>query len=354
MTTITDTVRSPLAAGTAVLRASELRSELPTENGTLRAVDGVSFTLRAGRTLGLVGESGSGKSLTSRMLLRLNPPSFRETGEVLLSGDEPLDIMELRRDGPVIRSVRGRRIAMIFQEPMTAFSPLYTIGNQIMEMILLHRTDDRSEARAICLEMLNKVGIADAERRIDQYPHEFSGGMRQRAMIAMALSCDPEVLIADEPTTALDVTIQAQVLDLMRGLQRELGMAILFITHDLGIVAEMCDDVAVMYLGRIVEHAPVREIFRRPRHPYTRGLLDAIPKLGRGRTARLASIEGTVPQAIDLPPMCGFFDRCPVRIPGLCDARDPEEVRVGDEHTVRCERHGPDAPADDSEKEANA
>ncbi|WP_156759216.1 ABC transporter ATP-binding protein [Microbacterium karelineae] len=343
MTTITDTARPALAAGTAVLRATNLCSELPTENGTLRPVDGVSFTLRAGRTLGLVGESGSGKSLTSRMLLRLNPKGFRETGSVVLEGDEPIDLMELRRDGPAIRSVRGRRVAMIFQEPMTAFSPLYTIGDQIMEMILLHRTDDRREARRICLDMMRKVGIADAERRIDQYPHEFSGGMRQRAMIAMALSCGPEVLIADEPTTALDVTIQAQVLELMRQLQRELGMAILFITHDLGIVAEMCDDVAVMYLGRIVEHAPVREIFRRPRHPYTRGLLDAIPKLGRGRKARLASIEGTVPQAIDLPPMCGFFARCPVRIPGVCDVRDPEEVRIGSDHTVRCERHAPGA-----------
>lgn len=337
MTLITPQERTIPAAGIVVLEARSLRAELPTEHGTLRAVDDVSFTLRAGQTLGLVGESGSGKSLTSKMLLRLNPKSFRESGEALLAGeDDDIDLVSLRRDGALIRSIRGRRIAMIFQEPMTAFSPLYTIGNQIIEAILLHRTDDRREARRICLEMLTKVGIADAGRRIDQYPHEFSGGMRQRAMIAMALSCEPEILIADEPTTALDVTIQAQVLELMRDLQAEFGMALLFITHDLGIVAEMCDEVAVMYLGRIVEQAPVRDIFHRPQHPYTRGLLDSIPKLGRGRTERLRSIAGTVPQAVDMPPMCGFFDRCPQRIEGVCDSAVPRQFDIGPAHTVRC------------------
>ena len=339
---------TPMTLGAPVLEARDLTASLPTDQGLLEAVNGVSFTLRAGRTLGLVGESGSGKSLTSKMLLRLNDKKFRETGTIALaasptSGEEidadEIDLMSLRTDGPVIRSIRGRRIAMIFQEPMTAFSPLYTIGNQIMEVILLHRTSDPARAREICLEMMRKVGIADAERRIDQYPHEFSGGMRQRAMIAMALSCEPDILIADEPTTALDVTIQAQVLDLMRSLQDEYGMAILFITHDLGIVAQVCDEVAVMYLGRIVEQAPVRDIFHNPQHPYTQGLLASIPRPGLKRTERLASIPGPVPQPIGLAPSCGFASRCAKRIEGVCDARIPATTDLGGDHTVRCFLH---------------
>ncbi len=325
-----------------VLEVEDLRVHVPTEEGLLKAVDGVSLTLEAGRTLGLVGESGCGKSLTSKTVLRLNPADFTETGRVLLVGDddeEDQELISLRRDGEVLRSVRGRRIAMIFQEPMTAFSPLYRIGNQIIEAILLHRTRDKAEARDICIEMMRKVGIADAERRIDQYPHEFSGGMLQRAMIAMALSCNPDILIADEPTTALDVTIQAQVLELMKDLQQEFGMAILFITHDLAVVAEMCDEVAVMYLGKIVERAPVRELFHRPKHPYTRGLLDSIPKLGLGGQ-RLRTIEGTVPKPIDRPAMCGFYERCADRIEGVCDQRDPIEIAVGSQHTVNCFLYG--------------
>nr|WP_192756188.1 ABC transporter ATP-binding protein [Actinopolymorpha pittospori] len=333
------------ATGTTVLTVEDLRVHLPTENGLLKAVDGVSFTVKAGMTLGIVGESGSGKSLTAKTLLRLNPKDFQESGRVTLhrtATDEELDLLELRRDGSVIRTVRGRRIAMIFQEPMTAFSSLHTIGDQIMEAILLHRTQDRAVAREVCLEAMKKVGIADAERRIDQYPHEFSGGMRQRAMIAMALSCEPEILIADEPTTALDVTIQAQVLELMKQLQRETGMAIVFITHDLAVVAEMCDEVAVMYLGSIVEHAGVREIFKAARHPYTRGLLRSIPRLGMGRSERLFAIEGTVPQAIDMPPMCGFAERCPQRIDGICDTVVPRTLTIGPQHTVRCVLHDPE------------
>ncbi|HEX7352620.1 ABC transporter ATP-binding protein [Brachybacterium sp.] len=335
---------APPALGRTVLEVEELRIHLPTENGLLKAVDGVTFALQVGRTLGLVGESGSGKSLTAKTLLRLNPPQFRESGRITLQGtaqDEEVDLLELRRDGPAIRSVRGRRVAMIFQEPMSAFSPLYTIGDQIMEAVLLHRTADRDEARTICLEMMRKVGIGDAGRRIDQYPHEFSGGMLQRALIAMALSCEPEILIADEPTTALDVTIQAQVLELMRELQQEFGMAILFITHDLAVVAEMCDDVAVMYLGAIVEQAEVRELFRHPRHPYTQGLLRSIPRLGAGRSERLFAIEGTVPQAIDMPPMCGFADRCTQRIEGVCDTARPVRVEIAPRHAVRCFLHDP-------------
>lgn len=348
--TIAPTEQSTVpAAGTTVLDVEDLRVHIPTENGLLKAVDGVDFTLQAGRTLGLVGESGSGKSLTARTLLRLHPDSFTEAGRIHLhetAAEDGLDLLGLDRKGPVIRDVRGRRIAMIFQEPMTAFSPLYTIGNQIIEAILLHRTPEKNEAREICLEMLRKVGIADAERRVDQYPHEFSGGMLQRAMIAMALSCNPEILIADEPTTALDVTIQAQVLELMKELQDEFGMAILFITHDLAVVAEMCDEVAVMYLGKIVEHAPVRDIFKNPKHPYTRGLHASIPKLGMGRGARLQAIEGVVPQAIDMPAMCGFYARCQDRIEGVCDTQTPLTLTLGTDHTVRCFLYDDDAGSD--------
>ncbi|WP_114853975.1 ABC transporter ATP-binding protein [Brachybacterium sp. YJGR34] len=331
-----------------VLSVEDLTVHLPTEHGLLRAVDGVSFQVRAGRTLGIVGESGSGKSMSAKTLLRLNPGRFRESGRVRLHGTDgsgDLDVMELDRDGPMIRAVRGRRIAMIFQEPMTAFSPLHTIGEQIMEAILLHRTSDRAEAREICLEWMLRVGIGDAARRIDQYPHQFSGGMRQRAMIAMALSCEPEVLIADEPTTALDVTIQAQVLELMQDLQAETGMAIVLITHDLAVVAGTCDEVAVMYLGRIVEQAPVRELFADPQHPYTRGLLRSIPRLGMRRDERLHAIEGTVPQAIDLPPMCSFRGRCTDRIEGVCETAEPRLLELTEAHHVRCFLHDPEAPA---------
>lgn len=270
-----------------VLTVEDLAVHVPTEHGLLRAVDGVSFEVRAGRTLGIVGESGSGKSLTAKSLLRLHPAAFRESGRVLLhgadgsgaDGTDALDIMELRRDGPMIRAVRGRRIALIFQEPMTAFSPLHTIGDQIMEAILLHRTADRAEARDICLEWMLRVGIGDAQRRIDQYPHEFSGGMRQRAMIAMALSCEPEILIADEPTTALDVTVQAQILDLIAELGRRHGMAVLLITHDLGVVAEVADRVVVLNRGSAVETGDVMDVLTDPADDYTRALLRATPRL---------------------------------------------------------------------------
>ena len=232
----------------------------------MHAVDGVDFEIHKGQTLGLVGESGCGKSLTSRALISINPKECETTGDITFmspsEAGKPVELLSLNPNGRQIRSIRGRRIAMIFQEPMTAFSPMYTIGNQLMEAILMHRTKNKKEAKKIALEMLSKVGISDQEKRFDQYPHEFSGGMRQRAMISMALSCNPELLIADEPTTALDVTIQAQVLELMKALQQEFGMAILLVTHDLGIIAEMCDEVAVMYLGKIVEQAPVKELLQ--------------------------------------------------------------------------------------------
>jgi peptide/nickel transport system ATP-binding protein len=281
-----------------LLEINNLKVHINLDEGVLKAVDGVSFSLEKGKTLGLVGESGCGKSLTSKAIIGINPKNCITTGEILLNtGEEKkfVNILELKSDSKEIRAIRGGRISMIFQEPMTAFSPLYTIGNQIMENILIHRTGNKKEAEQIALETLERVGITDVKRRLYQYPHEFSGGMRQRAMIAMALSCNPELLIADEPTTALDVTIQAQVLELMKHLQKEYGTAILFITHDLGVIAEMCDEVAVMYLGKIVEKAAINEIFSNPKHPYTRGLLKSIPKMGKKINERLYSIEGSVP-----------------------------------------------------------
>jgi peptide/nickel transport system ATP-binding protein len=323
-----------------LLSVQDLKIQIRMDAGTLSAVDGVDFEIKKGKTLGLVGESGCGKSLTSRAIIAINPKECETSGSIVLQpgadhSSKPVDLLKLDPRGRQIRSVRGKRISMIFQEPMTAFSPMYSIGNQIMEAILTHRTKNKREAKQIALEMLSKVGISDEAKRFEQFPHEFSGGMRQRAMIAMSLSCNPELLIADEPTTALDVTIQAQVLELMKELQKELGMAILLVTHDLGIIAEMCDEVAVMYLGKIVEQSTVKEIFNNPKHPYTKGLLHSMPKLGL-KSKRLESIEGTVPLALNMPPMCGFFDRCKDRIPGICDKQAVPVTRVSPEHTVRC------------------
>ncbi|WP_028609125.1 ABC transporter ATP-binding protein [Paenibacillus harenae] len=334
-----------------LLRVRDLKIRIQMDNGVMNAVDGVDFEIRKGKTLGLVGESGCGKSLTSRALLSINPKECETSGTVAyLSSSEPgaagkpLNLLSLDPNGRQIRSIRGRKIAMIFQEPMTAFSPMYTIGNQITEAILIHRTRNKKEAKKIALEMLSKVGISDQEKRFDQYPHEFSGGMRQRAMISMALSCNPELLIADEPTTALDVTIQAQVLELMKTLQQEFGMAILLVTHDLGIIAEMCDEVAVMYLGKIVEQAPVKEIFHNPKHPYTKGLLRSMPRLGGNKSKRLDSIEGAVPIPVNMPPMCGFYERCKDRMEGICNAQSVPATQISGSHTVRCflysDQHG--------------
>ncbi|GGG59208.1 ABC transporter ATP-binding protein [Paenibacillus radicis (ex Gao et al. 2016)] len=324
-----------------LLSVQNLSIKIKMDNGTMNAVDGVDFEIYKGKTLGLVGESGCGKSLTSRSIISINPKECETTGEIVYNSDSEawlnqLNLLSLKPAGKQIRSIRGRKIAMIFQEPMTAFSPMYTIGNQMMEAIRIHRTRNKKEAKKIALEMLAKVGISDQEKRFDQYPHEFSGGMRQRAMISMALSCNPEILIADEPTTALDVTIQAQVLELMKKLQSEFGMAILLVTHDLGIIAQMCDEVAVMYLGKIVEQAPVKEIFANPKHPYTKGLMKSMPRLGGGKTKRLDSIEGSVPIPIDMPPMCGFYDRCKDRIEGVCNMNTVPKTRISDQHSVRC------------------
>jgi len=324
-----------------LLSVKDLKIQIQVDGGVMKAVDGVDFEIRKGRTLGLVGESGCGKSLTSRAIMAINPKECETSGQIEYVSTEgkpnqSVDLLSLNPRGKEIRAIRGRKISMIFQEPMTAFSPMYSIGNQIMEAVLIHRTKNKKEARAITLDMLSKVGISDQEKRFEQFPHEFSGGMRQRAMISMALSCNPELLIADEPTTALDVTIQAQVLELMKSLQQEFGMAILLVTHDLGIIAEMCDEVAVMYLGKIVEQGTVKEIFSNPKHPYTRGLMRSMPRLGGNKSERLESIEGSVPLPVNMPPMCGFYDRCPERIEGVCNKRSVPNTEISDGHTVRC------------------
>src|SRR5512144_1525 len=292
---------------TPLLAVRDLRTHFASDQGEFRAVDGVSFTLQAGRTLGLVGDSGCGKSVTALSIMGLvpQPPGRIAGGEVMFDG---VDLLRLPPDA--MRELRGDRIAMIFQEPMTSLNPVFTIGDQITEGILRHRRTNAADAKARALEMLRRVRIPSPERRYDDYPHRLSGGMRQRVMIAMALACGPKLLIADEPTTALDVTIQAQILDLMRTLRDETGAAIILITHDLGVIAELADDVAVMYAGRIVEHAPVRALFANPQHPYTIGLLGSIPKLHVAQE-RLAAIEGQVPNPHHPVRGCAFHPRCP-------------------------------------------
>ncbi|MBQ3169441.1 MAG: ABC transporter ATP-binding protein [Clostridia bacterium] len=346
-----------------VISVKNLKVNIKMDEGLLTPVRGVDFEIRPGETLGLVGESGCGKSLTSKAILAINEKKCTSEGEILFRDEngEVVDILALDRlsrkkrfslkkvsdsaNGPAIkrkqairalRGIRGKQISMIFQEPMVAFSPMYTIGNQINEATLLHITKDKEKAKQISLEMMRLVGIANAEKRFDQYPHEFSGGMLQRALISMALVCRPRLLIADEPTTALDVTIQAQILELMKELQKELHTAILFITHDLGTVAKMCDRVAVMYLGKIVETGTASEIYKNPIHPYTKGLMGSVHKIGSLKADRLFSIEGTVPLALNLKPGCGFYDRCQERIEGVCDRIDPENMCVGGSHCVAC------------------
>jgi len=323
---------------TPIIQVRDLNVHIKMDEGTLTPVRGVSFDIAPGETLGLVGESGCGKSLTSKAILAINDKKCQTSGEILFrdENDNIINILDLDPRGKQIRDIRGRQISMIFQEPMVAFSPMYTIGNQINECTRLHITKDKKASKEITLEMMNKVGIANATKRYDQYPHEFSGGMLQRALIAMALVCKPRLLIADEPTTALDVTIQAQILELMQQLQEELKMAILFITHDLGTVAKMCDRVAVMYLGKIVEQGTAEEIYKQPSHPYTAGLMGSVHKIGTHKAERLFSIEGTVPLALNLKPGCGFCDRCTQRIEGTCDVSDPPVVSLGGTHSASC------------------
>jgi peptide/nickel transport system ATP-binding protein/oligopeptide transport system ATP-binding protein len=315
-----------------VLEVRDLRTSFFTEEGEVRAVDGVSFGIAAGKTLGIVGESGCGKSVTSLSIMRLvaEPPGRIVGGEIRYQGKDLLKLSQAE-----MRKIRGNEISMIFQEPMTSLNPVFTIGNQIREAIELHQDLSRSAIRDKAVEMLKLVGIPSPEKRVDDYPHQLSGGMRQRVMIAMALSCDPSVLIADEPTTALDVTIQAQILDLLRDLQQKTGLALILITHDLGVVAEVADDVAVMYAGKIVEQGAVREIFKNTRHPYTRGLLNSIPT---PQKKRLEAIPGIVPDLLKLPRGCRFQERCTFVI-DQCKGVEPELRGVGQTgHEIRCVR----------------
>ena len=323
-----------------ILEVKDLHVDIHMSEGLLTAVRGVNFEMKKGETLGLVGESGCGKSLTCKAILGINDKKCVSSGQILFDsaqhGEVELIGLANEKKNDKIRSIRGKEISMIFQEPMVAFSPMYTIGNQINEATRLHITKDKKKSKEISMEVMRKVGIANVEKRYNQYPHEFSGGMLQRALIAMALVCNPKLLIADEPTTALDVTIQAQILELMKELQKDFDTSILFITHDLGVVAKMCDRVAVMYLGKIVESADAKEIYANPQHPYTRGLIGSVHKIGSKKEDRLFSIEGTVPLAMNLPVACGFYDRCDARIEGLCDKADPELVEVAPGHMIAC------------------
>jgi len=311
------------------------------DEGTVRAVEGVDLVIPRGTTLGLVGESGCGKSVTALSILRLiSPPGRIVAGRITLHRDgQTIVLTDLPEEGREIRQIRGKEISMIFQEPMTSLSPVHTIGNQIVEAITLHTPLRGKQAWAHAVEMLARVGIPDPSRRAKQYPHELSGGMRQRAMIGMALACRPSLLIADEPTTALDVTIQAQILDLMRQLQADLDMAILLITHDLGVVAEMASDVAVMYCGRIVEHAPTAAIYSDPLHPYTQALLRSIPGRGTDRKSRLHVIRGSVPEPFERVPGCPFHPRCELAEAGMCDVGEaPPLIEARPGHCVACHR----------------
>jgi peptide/nickel transport system ATP-binding protein len=314
------------------------------DEGTVRAVEGVSFDIERGNTLGVVGESGCGKSVTSQAIMQIVPsPGRIVDGDIFYyryypdGSSEQIEITKLDPRGAEIRSIRGNEIAKIFQEPMTSLSPVHTIGNQIMEAIILHQEVDKAVARDKAIEMLDHVGLPQPAQRIDYYPHQLSGGMRQRAMIAMALSCNPSLLIADEPTTALDVTTEAQILELMKGLQQEFGMAIMFITHNLGVIAEMADDVVVMYLGKEVELAPVDDTFYNPYHPYTRDLLRSIPRIGRKSTERLHTITGSVPDPYNIPKGCPYHPRCRDFMAGKCEIdQEIPFFEVGPNHRVRC------------------
>jgi peptide/nickel transport system ATP-binding protein len=316
----------------ALLEVQDLHTYFRTDDGIVKAVDGVNFTVEKGKTLGIVGESGSGKSVTCLTIMGLNPRRTAITsGQALFKGDDLLKMSQRR-----LRDIRGNDMAMIFQDPMTSLNPVHTVGRQLIEAILLHRDVTKKAARSRALELLKAVGIPRADRRIDDYPHQFSGGMRQRVMIAMALVNDPDLLIADEPTTALDVTTQAQILQLMKRLQQEFGSAIIMITHDLGVVAETADDVVVMYAAEVVEKAPVEEIFNRPRMPYTWGLLGSLPRLDAD-VERLVQIPGQPPSLLTPPSGCRFHPRCPY-VMNVCRAEDPplEPVPGIDGHFAAC------------------
>jgi peptide/nickel transport system ATP-binding protein len=323
-----------------LLEVKNLKTYFLMDEGTVKAVDGVDFVVKRGSTIGIVGESGCGKSVTAMSILQLiDKPGRIVDGEILLyreSGSGAVDLARLGEQSIEMRMIRGDSIAMIFQEPMNSLSPVHTIGNQIIEAIMLHRQVSKEAARAHAIELLGLVGIPRPEQRIDAYTFQLSGGMRQRAMIAMALSCNPLLLIADEPTTALDVTTQAQILELIRSLQHQMGMAVMLITHDLGVVAETCEEIVVMYLGEVVEQASVDSLFHDPKHPYTQALLRSIPRLGAGRTQQLNPIEGAVPDAFNRPSGCPFHPRCEQFMAGKCDVIHPDLIRLADGRGVRC------------------
>jgi oligopeptide transport system ATP-binding protein len=316
----------------ALLQVKNLKTQFFTQDGVVKAVDGVSFDLSEGGTLGIVGESGCGKSVTVLSVMRLipQPPGKIVGGEVIFDG---LDLVKVSDEQ--IRRVRGNKIAMVFQDPMTSLNPVLTINQQISEALELHLGMNKAEARKRTIELLEIVGISEAAQRVDDYPHQFSGGMRQRSMIAMALSCSPQLLIADEPTTALDVTIQAQIIELVKRLQKELGMAVIWITHDLGVVAGLCQRVIVMYAGHIIEQANIKELYSNPSHPYTLGLLGSIPRLDAVRKSKLTPIEGLPPDLIDAPPGCPFVPRCAYAI-DICTQERPALRTVAPEHQIAC------------------
>ena len=326
-----------------LLSVRDLKTYYFQDEGTVRAVDGATFDVHMGRTLGVVGESGCGKSVTARSILRLIEKNGRIVGGTIIyhrrMGSEQeteLDLAVLDAKGQEMRSIRGGEIALIFQEPMTSFSPVHTIGAQIVEAIRLHQEVSEKEAYTRAMDALHRVGIPLPEQRMEEYRHQLSGGLRQRAMIAMALSCDPRLLIADEPTTSVDVTTQAQILDLLRDLQRDSGMAIMFITHNLGVIAEMADDVVVMYLGRVIEKASVDELFHAPKHPYTTALLRSIPGTRSVPKERLPTITGSVPHPYERPEGCPFHPRCEHRMPGLCDLKVPRLMPISEDQEVSC------------------
>ncbi|MCB0095396.1 MAG: ABC transporter ATP-binding protein [Caldilineaceae bacterium] len=325
-----------------ILSVRNLKTYFHQDEGIVRAVDGASFDIYPGRTLGIVGESGCGKSVTARSILQIVDKGGRiEGGEILLrrangtGQNDILDLAKLKPDSRQARAIRGSEIALIFQEPMTSFSPVHTVGSQIMEAILLHQPVSTREARDQAIETLRLVGMPKPEKTIDNYPHQLSGGMRQRAMIAMALACNPKLVIADEPTTALDVTIEAQILELLKDLQNEFGMAIMYISHDLAVVGGVADEIIVMYLGLVMEHASAEQLFENPRHPYTQALLRSIPTID-GTLERLATIQGAMPSPFTEHMGCPFFTRCDQRVPGACDVRRPPIVEVEPGHKVRC------------------
>ena len=325
-----------------LLEVKNLKILFKTDEGIITAVDGIDFSVKRGQTLGIVGESGSGKSVSTWSIMRLLPKNsiidknssikfHRKSGKVV-------EITKLRANSRELRKIRGGEVALIFQEPMSSFSPVYTVGNQIMEAVLHHRDVSKEEAQEIAIDMLDRVGISNPGQRFKQYPFELSGGMRQRAMIAVALSMNPSLLIADEPTTSLDVTIQAQILELMNELQEDLGMSIIFITHNLGVIAQVADEIEVMYLGKILERGTTKEIIQQPQHPYTQALLRAIPRLDR-IGERLTAISGDIPSPLSRPTGCPFYTRCEKVMPGICDVEMPNATQLSDSHTVYCFLH---------------